>query len=207
MGHIAFGLLGVRRERIARLVEAIPDNWSCVSGYLSVDKKSAQEDHVAWNTGYWIGCATKNAVPWLVGQNSFRQLCEARPDVYGILIDRKQPHFVQFDEAGLGEAWYTEHALRMPDLKRVIAALIRNKYRGRLEFIRYTAHVGGGMPRLQCRVEMRRFDRFRQDGEEAQDNCPPEIRLRWLAAHHTREMIEPIEAKCRSLSLRELVQA
>lgn len=182
------------QEVKAKLVEAVPNNWTWVNGILRAPQNLVSSGQVVTDTGFAIQ-RFHDIHPTIVGEHRHDGQGRLKPDLLAILVDRKLPSFIRFDEAG-----YDPHIVTMELAKKVAVAFLKQGYRGRLDFYNgchdYSAIDNDG----RCYIEFQPWDGAPCIHEE-EGLQPARIRLEWF--YDRIDCIEPIISACRSLNLRE----
>ena len=184
-------------EVMARLVEAVPDHWRWVTGSLYPTKKLIASGVVQEDTGFVLA-RFHNINPTIAGTYDRSARARINPNFFAIMVDRKMPGFVFFDEAGLDC-----QTLPFSTVKRLAAGFIRNGYGdGFLDF-RSNDH-DNYMADNPARCNMI-FQRW-HGGEYHIEKGPQvaRIRVEWEEKFGgTKEHVAPIVSVCQSLKLRE----
>jgi len=180
----------------ARLVEAVPDDWSDVSGSLDSTDPAA-----AWDTGYEFHRSASDVRivarrRWTAGGEFFRAV--QRPDLAGLLIEGRAPGFVLFHNTGY------DGDLQFLVARSLAASFVRRGYRGWL-----SVNNGRGreyshkMPAQVC-FHLSPWSLL-VDVSAPRRTVPPTVVLSWDERYGgSLEQLEPVHAICRR-ALREWV--
>lgn len=181
-------------DTLARLIEAIPSDWSWVDGYLESSSELRESGRVARTAGYFISRFSIN--PLISGPWNHEKRARDRPDLCEILVERKLPLLIQFDEAG-----FQERTASLAVAKKVAAHHVRLGYRGWLGF------SAGCYDNEKCQNPA-----YCQLGFAIgqTQSCVTNWRLEidWNARYGGKpELVEPILAAARALGLQPPVEA
>ncbi len=111
-------------ELLGKLLQAIPESWSWLDGYLKFPEN--QTRNIAVNTGYLI--SEYNSYPAIVGSNIMNSGKRQGPDLHAIMIERKMPAFVFFKRAG------SQNPKDLVAVRDLAASFVRRGYLGSLTF-------------------------------------------------------------------------
>lgn len=177
-----------RSRYVARLVEAIPDDWSDVNGLLD----SAEPD-AAWDTGYEFhrhgsgvkivarrGCTTHSRVAEVV-----------YPDLVALLVERRAPGFISFENAGYDSNWQFLAA------RSLAAGFIRRGSRGRLSINNGRGREYADEKPAQVDFRLSPWSLF-LDTSTPRHTMPPAVVLSWDERYGgSLAQLEPVHAICR----------
>lgn len=182
------------QEVKAKLVETMPNDWTWVNGILRAPEDLVFSGQVASDTGIAIQ-RFHDIHPTIIGERKPEGEGRLKPDLLAILVDRKLPSFIRFDEAG-----YNPYIVTMELAKRVAVAYLKRGYRGNLNFYKgchdYSATDNDG----RCYIAFEPWNGAPCMHEE-EGHQPARIRLEWF--YDRIDCVESIIAICRSLNLRE----
>jgi hypothetical protein len=168
----------------ARLVEAIPADWKWFGpGQLVAPTAMIDAGIAVRGSGYVIGVQSWSRAPTL-------------GDPYPLLIERKAPGFLDFEESQADSV-----------LTRIAAGFLHQGYSGRLSFRKdcHRNYCRDNPARCDMRFGTWRGFPFQSDEDGSQ---PPRIKLEWDESYRGSEAdIAPIVAVCRTLGLREYTPA
>lgn len=188
-------VINISRENVdffARIVEAVPNSWSDVSGILEPDLAKAgiaDFSAVEKNTGYAYTRFEHGVV--LASLNDRDERLPGGYNPAAILIEGKLPGFIRFSDTGYGAGH------KFPMAKKLAAGFIRKGYLGTLTFNNgvnreYAHHYGAHLE-----LYMTPWERFVGVGEPRQP-MPPSAVLGWSPRYGgCPELLEPILAVCR----------
>lgn len=115
-------------EVIAQLIEAVPLNWSWIDGRLSASAEAISLGGIAPNSGFAL--QRFHAIhPTIIGKKKDGKMIN--PDFYSLIVEKKLPEFISFDEAAFETAY---EGLTMEVVKNIAIAFVRLNYRGHLCF-------------------------------------------------------------------------
>lgn len=193
-GRLVFEIPDSREVR-ARLVEAVPSEWTWVSGHLEAPKTFVSAGTADPITGYMFErfhCIK----PTVIGrwQESGKR---ETPDLFAILTGEKLPGFVEFDQAGYGEP-----AVTLAVAKRFAAFYICKGYLGELHFVSGFRDNDAAANPERCFIFLAngwRYSPFWLQGN------PPAIWMDWRGHWGGKEEnIRAIAYTCRSFDLKEI---
>ncbi|MDQ7814773.1 MAG: hypothetical protein RDU25_03155 [Patescibacteria group bacterium] len=121
------------REINAAIVRAIPFDQVCMNGILNAPHELIEAGNVAFNTGHVFGRGHSIAARAPIGKS------DRSSDVFGLIVERKLPDFVAFQDVGL----VNEGLVGNADFRRAVIDYLLRGYSGALH-IRF-----GIFPRLE----------------------------------------------------------
>lgn len=167
------------QEAVVKLIESIPLDWAWLDGALNAPENLVKSGSAEKATGFYIG-RFHSIKPTVIG------VPEEKPDLYAIIVGRKLPGFVLFEEAGFEDKFLITLKLA----KNIVIGFIRKGYTGRLHF--YKGYRDNNKFDNPARCEIV----FNSKGSY--------ISLEWNSNYGGREEhIEPIVKVCGSLGLKE----
>ena len=175
-----------REQFVARLVAAVPDDWSDMSGRLD-----AADPDAVWDTGYEFhrhGSGVR-----VVARRKFTphdQIPEVvRPDPVALFIDQRPPGFISFVDAGYNSKW---EFLVARDLA---VGFVRRGYRGWLSINNGRGREYAHQKPVQINLHLSPWS-FLDHGPRR--DLPPAVVLSWDEGYGGKlEQLEPIHAICR----------
>ena len=187
------------QEVMAKLVEAVPSNWSWVDGELCAPKTLVALGQVEENTGFALQ-RFHNIHPTIIGGYDQNEGKDRKPNLYAMMVEQRLTGFIRFDEAG-----YSTYLISIELTKRIAAGFLRRGYRGRLHFFRGCYHNNKYDNPARCELIFKPWHGAPACHEEA-GSQPACVKLEWNDRYNGKEDdITPIVAMCRSLNLREYV--
>lgn len=182
---------------MAQVVEAVPDSWSWVDGFLSAESGLIAASRVLKDTGLRLS-RFHSIKPTIVGRRRSQEEGESVPDIFGFVIEHKLPGFVSFDEAGFQEGKVVTLALA----KRLAAGFIRLGYRGGLWFSAGCCDNQKYSNPAICDIRLQPWEGFHCSEERGEQ--PSRVKLEWNAEFGgSQAMVDPIAEACRRLGLKE----
>ncbi|WKZ29298.1 MAG: hypothetical protein QY323_01050 [Patescibacteria group bacterium] len=176
-------------EALARVIEAVPQEWSWVDGRLGPPQALVENGQVARTAGYFIG-RFHSIHPTIQGPWNHKERRSDRPDLCEILIEHKLPLFIAFDEAG-----FQERTMHLGAAKKIAAHHVRFGYRGWLFW--YVGWDDDDKYRNEARCEMH----FSRQENEAKNWL---VELAVLPRFGGKpEALTPLLEACRALGLKE----
>ena len=189
------------QEVMAKLVEAVPSNWSWVDGGLHAPKILIASGQVEENTGFAVE-RFHSIHPTIVGSYDRNEGKRGKPNLFAIMVEQKLPGFIRFDEAG-----YDAHIVTLELAKRVAVGFLRKGYRGGLHFYRGCYDNSKYDNPARCGIIFEPWHGAPMRREEAGAQ-PARVKLEWESRYYGKEEdITPIVAVCRSLNLHEYAPA
>lgn len=188
MKELAYEIPQQNREINAAIVRAIPFDSICVNGILNAPRELIEKEQVAVNTGHLFSRGHS-----IVGRSPIGK-ADRSFDAYALIVERKLPDFVAFNDVGLTN----EGPFSLATYQRTIADFLLRGYSGAL-------HVHFGIfPRLErCNVF---FDvtegRARLRGEKRFN--PPHIMFSGDDRNSGWSHQQPIIDACVKLKLAEI---
>jgi hypothetical protein len=188
MGQVFYFEIPPQKEAMAWLVEAIPNAWQWVDGYLSAPEGL----DVARETGFQL--SRYSSAPNIVAPTG------KVPDFLGIMVLRKPPAFMCFEEAG-----YESKSVPVELVKKIAVEFLLMSYSGHLTFFKSCHRNSKYENSARCSMIFQSWGgapfQRPEDGEQ-----PARVKLEWSRVNRgSLEDIEPILKVCRSLGLREYV--
>jgi len=182
-----------RARHVARLVEAIPDDWSDMSGLLDSADPTA-----LWDTGYEFhrhgsGVRIVARRKWTAHDKVTEVV---RPDLTALLIEQQAPGFISFDDTGYGTNWQFLAA------RALAAGFLRQGYRGWLSINNGRRRKYADQKPAQVDLHLGTWSPFVVSGAPRR-TAPPAVVLSWnerLGGELSQ--LEPLHAICRR-ALRE----
>jgi hypothetical protein len=107
-------------EVTAKLVESIPDSWSCLDGHLAAPVSALVAGTALASTGIVIN----RREPEVVGKTKDGGT-RLHPDLAAFFVDQKLPGFIVLKESG-----FDRDAFALGQAKRIVAGFLRKGYRG-----------------------------------------------------------------------------
>jgi hypothetical protein len=179
-----------------RLVEAVPQTWSWMDGWLRAPEILLTSGAAIETTGF-IFSRYRCISPIVVGKYDPTSGREFEPDLYAILAEQKLPGFIRFDMAGYG----TEITLELA--KRIAMAYLGQDYTGWLNFYSGCRNNNKYNNPAFCQMKLDPWCGAPLDHEE-EGQQPSRIRLEWDDRYGGSSMtINPIVAVCRELELKQ----
>lgn len=177
-----------REQFVARLVAAVPDDWSDMSGQLD-----AADPDAVWDTGYEFhrhGSGVR-----VVARRRFTphdKIPEVvRPDPVALFIDQRPPGFISFVDAGYNSKW---ELLVARDLA---VGFVRRGYRGWLSINNGRGREYAHQKPAQVDLHLRSWSCFVDVGTPPHP-MPPAVVLSWdESCGGSLEQLEPLHAICR----------
>lgn len=184
------------QEVMTRLVESVPSNWSWVDGELHAPKHLIDSGQVEENTGFALERAHE-IHPTIIGSYDRSTGKRRKPNLFAIMVKRKLPGFIKFDEAG-----FNAHIVTLKLAKAVAVGFIQNGYRGKLHFFKGWDCDDKYDNDARCEMIFEPWHGAPCEREEA-GTQPARIQLVWNRSCERNEDITPIIAACRLLNLRQ----
>ncbi len=183
-------------EIMAKLVLAVPSNWSWIDGILVAPDELIASGKAIADTG--IGIMRFHSIsPTIRGRYNPKTGGEYDPDLYGILVDQKLPGFVRFDEAGFRTS--------LPSVslaQKIAVGYLRKGYCGHLTFFEDCYDSSKYNNPAVCKIVI--SDQERLSVEQEGGFQPSSIELEWNTRYGGKqEDVERIATVCRSLELKE----
>jgi hypothetical protein len=182
-----------RARYVARLIEAVPDDWSDMSGLLD-----AADPDAAWDTGYEFhrhGSSVRIVARrrW----TSHDKVAEVvRPDLFALLVEKRAPGFISFDDIGFNANWQFLAA------RSLAVGFIRQGYRGWLSINNGRDRKDADQKPAQVDLHMSPWSLL-ADVNAPRCIVPSAVVLSWDERHGgCLAQLEPIHAVCRR-ALRE----
>lgn len=175
-----------RVEYLARILEAVPDDWSDVSGLLDAPAPDSTRDGAAVSdTGYQFH--RFDACVRVVARAGH----DSRPDLAALIAGGRPPDFVSFQETGLDAPWQFQVA------KKIAAGLLRRGYAGWLTLNNGRDREYDREKPAEVEIFLRSWRRSARVVEIPQAT-PPAVVLRWSEEHggHS-DQLASVEAVCR----------
>jgi hypothetical protein len=176
-----------RLRYIARLIEAVPDDWSDMSGLLD-----AADPHAAWDTGYQFhrhgsGVRVVARRKW----TTYDEVAQVvNPDLTALLIEQRAPGFISFDDTGYdsNQEFLTARSLAV--------GFIRRGYRGWLSINNGRGRKYADQKPAQVDLHLSPWSLLVESA--VRRTVPPAIVLSWDERHGGElAQLEPIYAICR----------
>src|SRR3989338_3790538 len=98
-GELFFEIPMDVQEIMIKLVETIPPNWAWVDGGLYAPKNLIASGQVEENTGFAVE-RFHSIHPTIIGNYDRNEGKHGKPDLFAIMVERKLPGFIRFNEAG-----------------------------------------------------------------------------------------------------------
>lgn len=117
---------------IIELINEVPDGWSCVEGNIAIDLSLVSPDKVSLEN--ILTFSRYSNEPTLSGESyrdKYDQWHNNPADIFGVYFESKFPEHIRFEHAG-----YDSKPRSFPEMKTLVASLLRVGYRGRLRFIK-----------------------------------------------------------------------
>jgi hypothetical protein len=187
-------------EVMAQLIEAVPSNWSWVDGRLEAPSQLIHDNKVALNSGFALQ-RFHSIHPTIVGKKKDEEIIN--PDFYSLIVERKLPEFITFDEAAFETSY---EGLTMEVIKSIAAAYVRCNYRGVLYFYSGYRHNYKYDNPARCSIKLFRWSPtpFMRD-EYPLEEYPPTVEIKWDRILGGEEKdVQPILSVCKRLDLQEL---
>ncbi|MFA6105212.1 MAG: hypothetical protein WC725_01260 [Patescibacteria group bacterium] len=115
-----------------KLVESIPKDWKWFDGVLHFPPDQEMFRDIAYQTGYLFS-RLHDISPVIVGKAEQGSGKRHLPDLSALMVDKKLPSFVAFEEAGRK----SEKSFEI--IRKIAAVFLRRGYVGHLSFVR-SAH-------------------------------------------------------------------
>ena len=183
----------------AKLVEAVPPDWSWLDGGLRASKTLLDLGQVEENTGFEVGrfhIIHPTIIGAYVGDGNGRR---EKPNLFAIMVEQKLPGFILFDEAGY------DASISLDLTQRIAAGFLRKGYCGGLHFYKGCYDNNKYENAARCDMLFERWHGAPVFKEEAGEQ-PARVKLEWNGDYRGKEEdIASIAAVCRSLNLREYV--
>jgi hypothetical protein len=187
-------------EVMAQLIEAVPSGWSWVDGYLSAPDQFIRHGKIALNSGFVLQ-RFHSIHPTIVGRKKDEE--RINPDFYSLIVERKLPEFITFDEAAFETSC---EGLTMEVVKSIAIAYVRCHYRGGLRFYGgYRNNHKYDNP-ARCSINLVRWSHalFIRD-EYPLEEYPSTVEVQWNREFGGEEKdVQPILLVCERLNLQEL---
>ncbi|MFA6588156.1 MAG: hypothetical protein WCT08_03740 [Patescibacteria group bacterium] len=184
-------------EVMAKLVEAVPDNWSWVDGCLYAPQHLIDSGMVQQDTGFTLA-RFHSINPTIVGAYEEHNGKRKKPNLFAMMVEQKLPGFISYDEAG-----FEDNPITLKLTKTITIGFLRKGYRGDLCF--YCGYYDNSKydNPARCSLIFEPWNGPPIMGKEAGPQ-PARIQLEWNSRYPgTEENIVPIAAVCRSLNLKE----
>jgi hypothetical protein len=177
---------------MGKLVDAVPNTWSWVDGYLAAPNALIASGQVARHTGFAIQ-RFHSVNPTIVGEYNSKHEWQA-PDLLAVMLEQILPAFVSFDEGDL---------ITLDLAKRFIMGFLLRGYRGSASFSAGCYDNDRFNNPARCSFAFEPWNGPPICGEEAGPQ-PARVKLEWDARYGGSEKsIAPIVAACRALQLHE----
>ncbi len=186
------------QEIMVKLVEAIPSNWLWVDGELRASKVLVASGKVEENTGFVVQ-RFHSVQPTIIGGYNRNEKKCWNPNLYAIMVERKLPGFIRFDEAG-----YSSPSITLELAKQIAVGFLRKGYRGSLSFYRDCYNnIKYDNPAL-CEIVFESWHGASKSRAEIGSQSA-HIKLEWESRYSGKEDdIAPIVDVCRFLNLRDV---
>lgn len=159
-----------REDIMVGLVEAVPTSWNWIDGTLYAPEAQIISGNALEDTGY-ICEHNRSELPIIVGKRE-RSGQRLVADFYGIVVEKKDPGFIEFREAGFDATFHFEMA------RALIVGFLKKGYRGCLCF--YKGSVYNNMSRYPAMCGMRfQSQKGVQYWEKTQEEYPTFIKVEW----------------------------
>jgi hypothetical protein len=189
------------QEIMAKLVEAVPSNWSWVDGWLYASDAIIASRQVEEHTGFDLQ-RFHSINPTITGSYDGDKGKRRKPNLLAIIVDQKLPGFIKFDEAGYGADIVT-----LELAKRIAISFLRKGYRGGLHFYSGCYDNSKYSNPARCSLIFEPWDGAPIEREEAGAQ-PARVKLEWESRYRGKEeTIAPIVAVCRAFNLCEYTPA
>lgn len=176
------------KEVRVRLIEAVPDSFWQISARLQVPKHLSVSGMVAEGTGFKISPGSRQPLKLLAGKGT------NEPDIMSIVVGNKMPEFVAIETSYLTPLGYE---------RSVMIGLLRKGYRGTIGFEFAVSRGEYHDIRASCEMALQPWQGAPIAAPEL-GNQPPRLKLAWdERSGGGRSLVEPIEAVCRALGLKE----
>jgi hypothetical protein len=187
-------------EVMAKLIGAVPSSWAWVDGCLWAPPELVASKEAIEDTGFSLS-RFHTIHPTIRGKDVFIEgqgWTKTNPNLMAILVERKLPGFIVFEEAG-----YQEPLITMELSKQIAIAYVRKNYGGHLSFYKDCYRNSKYDNPAKCLLTLQPWQGPPISGKEAGDQ-PARARLEWESRYGGKEKdIEPIIAVCHELNLRE----
>lgn len=198
-GELFFEIpIATANEVAPQLVSAVPSAWLWVDGGLHASENLIASGEVEENTGFALD-RFHDIHPTIRGSYDQKNGIWRKPNLCAIMVERKLPGFITFNEAGYDKSISLELA------KLIATEFLRKGWRGWLSFYKdcqdnYTYHNSA-----RASMIFQPWDGAPVCGVEAGPQ-PARIKLEWLDSYYGKmEDVMPIVKVCHSLGLREYV--
>lgn len=177
-----------RAQHVARLVAAVPDNWSDISGWLD-----ATDPDAAWDTGYEFhrhgsGVRIVARRKWTAHDKIAEVI---RPDPVALLVEQRPPGFVSFDDTGY------DNNREFLVARALAAGFIRRGYRGWISINNGRGRKYADQKPAQVDIHLSPWSLL-VDVSAPRRTVPPAIVLSWDVRHGgDLAQLEPVHAICR----------
>jgi len=173
-----------RAQFVADLIATVPEDWSDMSGMLV-----ARDPTAAWNTGYAFNRFGTGVQ--IVGRRiTHNKIDEApRPDLAALLIERRAPGFITFDDTGFFDAkqFLVAHSLAV--------GFLRQGYQGWLSINNGKGRKYADQKPAQIDLHQRYWNRLVDKGPCR--TMPPAVVLSWDEGLGGKlSQLEPVHAIC-----------
>ncbi len=187
-------------EIMMRLVGTIPANWLWVDGSLRAPKDLITSGQAEEHTGFALR-RFRGSSPTIIGSYNEDERKERTPDLFTMMVERKLPGFVVFDEVGIDTGVFTlELAVR------IAVGLLGKGYRGGLRF--YKNYYDDSKFDNPARCDMIFNPWHGHHTSEEAGSQPARVKIEWKSRFGGTEAdVTPIINFCRSLNLREYAPA
>lgn len=188
------------QEVMVKLVEAVPANWSWVDGALDAPKNLVASGQVEENTGFVLR-RFHSIQPTIIGSYDRNKGEWGNPDLFAIMVERKLPGFISFNEAG-----YNSCIVTLELAKRIAVGFLRQGYCGGLHFYSGCCDNNKYDNPARCSLIFEPWDGVKEMCREEAGPQPARVKLEWDSQYYGKEEdIAPIVAVCRSLNLHQYV--
>src|SRR3989339_939816 len=120
-----------RQGIMVLLIEAIPNNWRSVTGWLDVPRHLVDSGQAEKNTGFLLD-RDQQIRPNIIDKEYGRCDIFSNVNLFAIMVQRKFPGFVRFNYAGEGSPNHVRADFQ--EAVRIAKGFIRLGYRGALSF-------------------------------------------------------------------------
>lgn len=177
---------------LADLIDAIPDNWSDISGTLDAPEKLILSGQAIRDTGY--DCDRFNNRKITLCGRHLRGTPSTKPDFQAILVDNKLPGFLTFSETGYDRPeWFVI-------AKRLASGFARKGYRGLLDFSSGVYRETAYEHPAHCSINSVPWEKHVAIGKPWR-MMPPAVVLTWNDKYGGKpELIEPMIKVCQTLA-------
>ena len=186
---------------VSSVVQAIPSNWCWVDGELRAPDRLKERGRISEDSVlvisrfYGIKPTIKGAEKFDKDSGHYLPVVRAGVKIKEIILDRKLPYLVSFNEAAFG----TRYEITMDDVKTLAKGFIEIGYQGTLEAYRdyHDNSKYDNSARFEINQRGRKENRFFREPE-----LPPHVKLQWDGKYGgRREHLDSIIESCERIGL------